>query len=925
MAIQAGVRIALGTDLGVSSPAVQFNHGMNGGEFFYAVDAGMTPLEAIEAGTANGPETLGLQAPKSGILEVGYDADFIALSGNPLEDIKVLADPTKVTYVWKEGQLVKSPKKPVGVFVQATEAAIKPFDHDIIPMHDVGQRSPGADQSLRSYATSNFQWSQTDGYDTLHGAKHDEETGLIRPNRVDRADRAKVFYHRDILKRPFHGRRDDRFLDPKDGRPAPLVVQSTGRTQPGATWQRTSVQNISPWMFRLSCWAYEDPAFLRWLPACAVLTVVLLNPLPVTTVSRNNGFYEPLPYKDWQYPYDARNEYENAPLHENKNGKPRPSKRPLIGKIERFSEPDYLCLAEDMRRIKVSEWREKHGLDVALNYIMVSFTGVQFAAWRDNPEQDRMALHRIGQHAAREAGVKAYWVDFECLGTEDERELNAWRICDVVRGAFQLVIAIAGPINIAQDDDLPYNLLHDWGNRVWTLPELLLTPGHRDLSIYTVNRNLPSNSQIDQCLRNPPKQIALRSFARYWEDHELLGQLIDHFENSVILTPLELITTALKCLEVRHTTQHLPGDLSYSLMGLLRQRPNAQKTDSGFQAFARLSLANDSNMLLERLICLLPQSPYAPWYSFHDHWNASLWDIYPRTQVCGIGHNDTVILDGARAATIRWKKFKKVLVRGNDTLKRKLARLALSLCSIMFVVGVIFLIIGKNTSRIRGVPNSFSDRFIAIGAIVIVIPIIVILTSPVLIKWLYLGKVWSAQPWFFGIEGYMSLAEIEKHLFGANLGRLSWSTTSSSLSKHDSWDQEHYEDYCQGQDPSTYDDVKAKLLPQKQPPPSRNPQPYNSEGEAQQQQYQQQRVFTLVDTFTMTATLFEAVKPPVAVLACGEEGGMQRALLCSWDWTTNTLHREKVLRMETRAYWRMSPVGRVRLGWRTGAAAVGGT
>lgn len=118
MAIQAGVRIALGTDLGVSSPAVQFNHGMNGGEFFYAVDAGMTPLEAIEAGTANGPETLGLQAPKSGILEVGYDADFIALSGNPLEDIKVLADPTKVTYVWKEGQLVKSPKKPVGVFVQ---------------------------------------------------------------------------------------------------------------------------------------------------------------------------------------------------------------------------------------------------------------------------------------------------------------------------------------------------------------------------------------------------------------------------------------------------------------------------------------------------------------------------------------------------------------------------------------------------------------------------------------------------------------------------------------------------------------------------------------------------------------------------------------------------------------------------------------
>lgn len=118
MAIKAGVRIALGTDLGVSSPTIQFNHGTNGGEFWYAVDAGMTPLEAIEAGTANGPETLGLQAPQSGQLRPGYDADFIALSENPLEDIRVLADPAKVTHVWRGGQLVKSPTKPIGVFVQ---------------------------------------------------------------------------------------------------------------------------------------------------------------------------------------------------------------------------------------------------------------------------------------------------------------------------------------------------------------------------------------------------------------------------------------------------------------------------------------------------------------------------------------------------------------------------------------------------------------------------------------------------------------------------------------------------------------------------------------------------------------------------------------------------------------------------------------
>ncbi|KAL8811340.1 MAG: hypothetical protein Q9223_000358 [Gallowayella weberi] len=115
MAIKAGVRVALGTDLGVSSPVIRYNHGMNGREFGYAVDAGMSPLKAIEAGTANGPDTLGFQAPKSGQLELGYDADFIALSDNPLDDIKVLANPEKVTHVWKGGQLVKSPTKPVGV------------------------------------------------------------------------------------------------------------------------------------------------------------------------------------------------------------------------------------------------------------------------------------------------------------------------------------------------------------------------------------------------------------------------------------------------------------------------------------------------------------------------------------------------------------------------------------------------------------------------------------------------------------------------------------------------------------------------------------------------------------------------------------------------------------------------------------------
>jgi hypothetical protein len=42
-------------------------------------------------------------------------------------------------------------------------------------------------------------------------------------------------------------------------------------------------------------------------------------------------------------------------------------------------------------------------------------------------------------------------------------------------------------------------------------------------------------------------------------------------------------------------------------------------------------------------------------------------------------------------------------------------------------------------------------------------------------------------------------------------------------------------------------------------------------------------IFTFEDTNTMTVMMFEAVKPPVAVLLCGAEGGMQRAIACSYD------------------------------------------
>ena len=103
ISIAKGVKMAMGTDIFVSGDM----YGQNGYEIKLLQDAGMTALEAIEAATANGPDTLGPQAPASGQLKAGFDADVIALDFNPLEDASGWGNPDRVTHVWKLGAQVK--------------------------------------------------------------------------------------------------------------------------------------------------------------------------------------------------------------------------------------------------------------------------------------------------------------------------------------------------------------------------------------------------------------------------------------------------------------------------------------------------------------------------------------------------------------------------------------------------------------------------------------------------------------------------------------------------------------------------------------------------------------------------------------------------------------------------------------------------
>ncbi len=96
-AVGAGVKIAFGTDAGVSK------HGRNADEFELMVKHGMTPASAIQAATVNAADLLGV-ADQVGSLEPGKSADIVAVQGDPLADVTVLK---KVGFVMRDGKVHK--------------------------------------------------------------------------------------------------------------------------------------------------------------------------------------------------------------------------------------------------------------------------------------------------------------------------------------------------------------------------------------------------------------------------------------------------------------------------------------------------------------------------------------------------------------------------------------------------------------------------------------------------------------------------------------------------------------------------------------------------------------------------------------------------------------------------------------------------
>lgn len=95
--VKAGVRIAYGTDAGV------YPHGDNARQFAYMVKYGLTPAQAIRSATFDAAELLG-RSSDVGRVAPGHYADLVAVSGDPIADVRVLE---RIGFVMKGGRIVR--------------------------------------------------------------------------------------------------------------------------------------------------------------------------------------------------------------------------------------------------------------------------------------------------------------------------------------------------------------------------------------------------------------------------------------------------------------------------------------------------------------------------------------------------------------------------------------------------------------------------------------------------------------------------------------------------------------------------------------------------------------------------------------------------------------------------------------------------
>lgn len=266
----------------------------------------------------------------------------------------------------------------------------------------------------------------------------------------------------------------------------------------------------------------------------------------------------------------------------------------------------------------------------------------EMKAWTKESEE---CLNTRARRLAEELGVEAYWIDYECRSKRQPKATDdVHRFCDVVRGAHQVCVILP--------DRLRTSLVF-FGSRLWCLPEILLARNHKVMLCTPGFPGQRDSTELVDIMEMTHRAWALR----ITEDNKIVSDgneeifrlLAEHYTGTLTLSRLELIQVALEALGSRGVKKFQTGDLAYALMTLLAMRPRMDPTDSEQQALARLSLANDSDQIVERMACMdqLKSRGMERRFNISDDLGAKLWDIEPLCQVAGVCNDGSIILDGA--------------------------------------------------------------------------------------------------------------------------------------------------------------------------------------------------------------------------------------------------------------------------------------
>jgi hypothetical protein len=297
-----------------------------------------------------------------------------------------------------------------------------------------------------------------------------------------------------------------------------------------------------------------------------------------------------------------------------------------------------------------------------------------------------------------------------------------------------------------------------------------------------------------------------------------------------------------------------PAEKVYALAGFFDHRILPDRRESEMMALARLSMANDLDRFAERMIAMCPEkiTPTACWYSDSDVYGSNLWDIEPEVQIAGVTPSTAVVLDGCRAAAIRWKNFPNVYYVWKASWKRSVASYFATLGPYMVVPGVILLL----------TPLSL------FGIILLVIGLLFSIPGPWLLAYATSGRILDATPWFIGVKGVMTAKDVNARLYGGSFRRgnnyMVMHTPTGTPSSVP----------CKGQFRQGDTELSEQLALNKS-----------------------HEMYTLVDTVSNTIYHFSAARPPTVCVYIGREGGMGRYVLCSENCGSNELHKEAVLRM----------------------------